>query len=259
MAKDVIADFGNGWYLTQKDLDYSHYRHEYERRFVGLKNNVLDDPSLFHVFIYSSLSAAQNTERLMYTFNKLRMYKLDTPERILEEDNRGKIESILKRTRFPNVKIRRFLGLAEWWSNSPKRDLIGMLIDDINSGGEKTIYLRNRLVEDGPEGIGHKISSLIVQIATEDIRDVKVVTVDRWVLQFLKDMGIKIKTGNKYKDVKVPDYRTVSGVSNEEYLECERVVSEMAEDCNLGPGEFGQALWCKAAYVEPIKSLYDFL
>lgn len=171
---------------------------------------------------------------------------------MLKPENHDTIVRILKETRFPNEKTKRFFGLAEWWQGDPVENdfVVDEIVRNLNSDKKDTLYLRDRLDSDGPKGIGPKTASLLIQLATEDIGNVEVVTVDKWMLQFLKDIG--------YEHVKVPDYRTISGISPKEYREYEAIISEKARQHGLAPGEFGYALWCKSAYTEPNKCLCDF-
>jgi thermostable 8-oxoguanine DNA glycosylase len=245
---NTIADFGNSCSLTNKDLEYSNYRHGYERKLVGIKNP-LERDSLFPVFEYVMLSAAQDTNRLVRVFDRLSKNRLNTPEGIKQADQ-TRIREILKGTRFPNKKTENFIKLPDWWGQETSKDIVDEIAQNINSHEKrKQVYLRNKLAENGPTGIGYKISSLFIQTLTEDLKDVEVVTVDKWILEFLKNIGY---------DVKVPDYRTVSGITRKEYLDCERIISEKAEKCALSPGELGYALWCKFSYTKPDKGLFDF-
>jgi thermostable 8-oxoguanine DNA glycosylase len=245
----IIADFGKRWILTDKDVGCSHYRHQYERNLVGI-SDPLNRDMLFPVFEYVMLSRAQNTPKLIKVFNKISRHNFNTPENVLRPENHEEIVRILKETRFPNVKTKNFFDLAEWWKKDlEEKDIVGDLVKDINSGGNSSVYLRDALPAFGPKGMGYKIASLLIQTATPDLRRVEVVTVDKWILQFLNDIGYEFR---------VPDYRTVSGISSNEYLEAERIVSEKARDCSLAPGEFGYALWCKSSYTEPNRSICDF-
>jgi len=245
---NTIADFGNSCSLTDKDLEYSHYRHGYERKLVGIRNPI-DDNVVFPTLVYVMLSAAQDTNRLVRVFDKLSKNRLNTPEGI-KQANQTKIRKILKGTRFPNKKTENFIKLPDWWEQETSKDIIDEIVQNINSHKKgKQTYLRNKLAENGPTGVGYKISSLFIQTLTEDLKGVEVVTVDKWILEFLRKIGYKVK---------VPDYRTVSGITRKEYLDCEKIISEKAEKCDLSPGELGYTLWCKFSYTKPNRSLSDF-
>jgi thermostable 8-oxoguanine DNA glycosylase len=247
---NVIADFGKGWVLTTKDIECAHYRHDYERGLIGVKYP-LDRDMLFPAFQYSMLSAAQNTKKLVKIFSKLKKHKLDTSENVLKPENQKKTKDILSESRFPNVKTKRFFGLAEWWQkDAAGENIVGDVVKDINSNRKCKIYLRDALVTFGPKGMGSKVSSLLIQTITPDLREVEVVTVDKWMLQFLRDIG--------YESVRVPNYRTISGVSSKDYGACETIIASKAREHGLAPGELGCALWCKSSYTEPNKSICDF-
>ncbi|MFH0928988.1 MAG: hypothetical protein V1818_01375 [Candidatus Aenigmatarchaeota archaeon] len=241
MSNKVIADFGNSWNITEKDLQISYCNHEFEREFIGIRKP-LELEMVFPTIAFTILSAAQNTPKLVKVFSKLKKYELLNHENILEPRNIEKTYKILKGTRFPNTKIRRFTNLPLWWGKEESKRLLGNIIEDIQYGGKNSLELRNELAGKGPLGVSNKAASFVIQLLTEDTKDVKVVTVDTHMTKFLKDMGY---TNKKGEEIKIPDGRKVSGMSKGDYLKYEKNIMNEAERFGLGPGELQYALWCK--------------
>lgn len=250
---DVVAYSGK-FRITKNDIAYAHHRHDYERDFIGV-GEPIDRQMVFSTITYSMLSAAQNTPRLIKVYDKIRRRKMNIPENIKKSSD-GDIEALLKGTRFPKVKMERFKKLPEWWEKKESQDVVDYVVEKINSNDvSKQKCMRHMLSVNGPLGVSHKTSSLIVQTLTKDLKDVDVVTVDKWILDVLKRMGHTINGRN----IKVPDYRTVPGITKKEYIECERIISEDAERFGLSPGELGYTLWCNLAYIKRDKGLFEHL
>lgn len=250
---DIVAYSGK-FAIKKRDLAYAHHRHDYERDFVGIKTPI-NKEMVFSTITYSMLSAAQNTPRLIKVYDNIRRRKMNVPENIKKSSNED-IKKLLKGTRFPNVKIERFKKLPEWWEKKETGDIVNYIVEKINENDVgKQKCLRHMLAVDGPIGVSHKTSSMIVQTLTENLRDVKVVTVDKWILEALNKMGHTVRG----REIKVPDYRTVPGITKREYIECEKIISEDAENFGLSPGELGYTLWCNLAQIKRDKGLFEYL
>ena len=59
---------------------------------------------------------------------------------------------------------------------------------------------------------------------------------DIWMLRYLKHLGY---------NVKIPDYRTISGISGKEYLYYENILREIALQHKITPVLFQASLWAK--------------
>lgn len=244
---DIVADYGKRWRFTLKDLNAARYRHRYERAWLSV-TNPLDEPELLRIFIYAMLSAAQNTTTLVYVVKKLMRYGLTSLQSINDPENVDRIVKILKCTRYCNEKTLRFMGLRDWWASN-STNLIQQIIEKSNSA-EDMFNIRNELAEHGPDGVGFKVASFIIQLSQSNVKTIRTVIIDKWVLQLLKDCGY---------DVPVPDYKKVSGFWKKQYLDNETVLQGMAKEHDVSPAELGLLVWCKASYTEPNKSLEDYL
>ena len=253
---DIVAYSGN-LAITKKDLAYAYHRHDYERDFIGVKNPI-NKEMVFSTITYSMLSAAQNTSRLIKVYDKIRRRKMNVPENIKKSSD-DDIKELLKGTRFPNVKFERFKKLPDWWEKKDSVAIVDYMVEKINENDlrkkECQKCLRDILATQGPKGVSYKTSSLIIQTLTKDLKNVSVVTVDKWILDSLKKMGHKIR-GRK---IKVPNYRTVPGITKKEYMECEKIISEDADRFDLSPGELGYTLWCNLAQIKRDMGMFEYL
>jgi thermostable 8-oxoguanine DNA glycosylase len=244
MSKTVV-DLGRGYVLTESDLKFSRYRHKQEKEFIGTKNPV-DGRSVYKAVTYSLLTAAQNTPKLIRVYDSVKRHGLNVPENVTS-DRHEEVNYLLKGMRFPNVKKDRIKKLPEWWKKAESQCIVDELVKCVNENDvKKQKCVRHVLDAKGPEGVSRKTASLVIQCLAQDLKDVGVVTVDLWALKVLKDLGYKVNG----REVRVPDGRTVPGMTSKEYLECERILTKEAERFGLSPGELGYGLWCKLAYVE---------
>ncbi len=190
--------------------------------------NPLTKDKMFPEGIYCILSSSENHEKQLNTYYKLLNRGLDTPEAILDKVNAKKLWDIIKKARFPNSKRKYILRFSEFWLESeiPRR-----ILDDANNGRQYEFELRDELAKKAP-GMGRKCASFFMQKCGYE----NLVPVDIWVLRFLEDKGY---------EVKIPDYRTVGGLTKKEYLEYEKIISGMAGEYNVSPVIFQAYVWGK--------------
>jgi thermostable 8-oxoguanine DNA glycosylase len=242
----MFKNYGRGWNFSDSDFLIGLGVHDYERKLLGV-TAPLTVESLFPTFAYSILSVAQNTTTLVKIFSMLRRRGFLNPENITV-GNYEAIKDILKHTHFPTQKIFRYSNLGIWYKNN--RELLNRIVDNSNNGGSSTMELRNELAEANLPGVKYKVASFIMQLSIENPGAVPVVVIDKWVMQFLCDIGLSVKA---------PDYRTVSGFHFKDYLKFEKVLSEMAINLGLSPSQFGLMVWCKKAYYEPNHYILDYI
>ena len=206
--------------LTKKDFENA--RILYEEELIS----PINEENMFRAGVYCILSAAEKYQKHRSIFERLLEERLDTPEEIIH--NRERLREAVKRARFPNIKAGRIYRFAAWWRES---DLPRKIMEDIDSGRENEFKLRNHLAEEAP-GMWYKGASyFMVKCGYENV-----VPIDLWVMRFLKDMGY---------GVKIPDYRTQSGPKPKEYIEYEKIISDIAKEYGVSPALFQFALWAK--------------
>lgn len=208
------------WILTDEDFKNARILYEEE------KIHPVNEENMFRAGLYCILSSAENFKKQKSIYDEFLETKLDRPESI--KGDKEKFKQIIKKTRFPNRKEKYVWSFAVWW---PESDIPRKILDDIGDGREKEYEIRNEFAENAP-GISYKCSSLfMIKCGYENV-----VPLDVWILRFLHDRG---------HDVKVPDYKTVSGVTDKEYLKYEKIVCEIAEELEISPALFQCALWSK--------------
>jgi len=247
MANDLIVDYGKGWRFTQQDLQKGLAVHDYERKLLGV-TSPLTPESLYPAFVYSLLSAAQSTVTLVKVFNRLKKEGYLTPA-AYNTKTQLSIINILRVLHFPNQKIERYTKFNDWWQDDIiKNDsIIKQIINQSNNGNFTNQHeLRKKLATDGCAGVAWKVASFIIQLSIPNTANIQIVVVDKWMLDFLKGLNYKIKGAI----IKSPDYRTVSGVSSTEYLQCEKYIADMAHKINLSPSQMGLMVWSKVAHMD---------
>jgi thermostable 8-oxoguanine DNA glycosylase len=250
MENDLIVDYNKGWRFTQKDLQIGLATHTYERKLLGVTSPLTPD-AIYPAFVYSILSAAQNTVTLVNTFNKLKKHGYLTPSNYTEQ-NMKHINQILSKTHFPNQKINRYNKFNIWWKNDLAKDdsIIKQIIETSNNHSYQK-ELRRKLATAGCAGVAWKVSSFIIQLSIANPETIKVAVIDKWMLVFLESLGYKINN----KKIKPPDYRTISGISSKEYLKCEEYITKIAKEINLSPSQFGLMVWCKVAHTDRLSRI----
>jgi len=218
--------------LEMKNLDWEINSRDLEnglKVYLEEKVNHLDEHSLFSSFIYSILSAAENYKKLKKLEAQLKEIGITPPKNVGEiEIVAGKLESVVKKSRFPNRKIRRIRKFLRWWCNS---NLPFEILKDSKTKRERGEELRELLVKECP-GIGYKTASLLLV----KLGYLNLVPIDVWSMRFLKANG---------HSVKLPDYKKVSGPKGKEYLRLEEILRENASKYSVPPAIFQFALWSK--------------
>jgi thermostable 8-oxoguanine DNA glycosylase len=188
----------------------------------------VSEENLFKASLYAILSASENFKKQQRVYQDFLNQNLDTPQKILE--NPECLRGILAVIRFPNNKIRYIENLASWWLTT---DLPQRIIRDVNHNGRRDEFaLRNELATAKKgSGISYKVASLIMSKSGY----MNVVPLDIHMLRFLKAIG--------FREVKVPDYKIQSGLSDKEYLRYEQIFIEIAQEQSLPPIILQAALW----------------
>jgi len=188
----------------------------------------VNEKNLFRASLYAILSASENFKKQQRVYQDFLNQNLDTAQKILESPEC--LRSILAVIRFPKNKIRYIENLASWWLET---DLPQRIIRDVNYNGRKDEFsLRNELATAKKgRGIGYKVASLIMSKSGY----MNVVPLDIHMLRFLKAVG--------FREVKVPDYKIQSGLSNKEYLRYEQIFIKIAQEQGLPPIILQAALW----------------
>ncbi|MEM5794616.1 MAG: hypothetical protein QXS48_05060 [Candidatus Aenigmatarchaeota archaeon] len=216
-------------YLSKEDFKVGRRLMEEEKIYPITYEN------MFVAGIYCILSAAEKHSKHVLVYNKL-VKTLDIPEKILS--NKEKLRKIVSVARFPNLKTERIYNFASWWvkNSLPKR-----ILKDINSGREKEFELRNELAEECP-GISYKGASLfMVKCGYENV-----VPIDLWMLRFLRSLGY---------EVEIPDYKKKSGPKPREYLEYEKIISEITRKLKVSPAFLQFTVWSKFSKIKNSKKL----
>lgn len=191
--------------------------------------------NMFKAGIYSILSSTENHRKHLKIYNKLISRNLSSPESIL--NRRKEFHDVVKIARFPNNKEKHMVEFSRFWQES---ELPEMILEDANNRRERGHELRNLLAKDAP-GMELKCSSFEMQkCGFEDT-----VMIDLWVIRYLSKEGY---------DVKIPDYKTVSGMKWKDYINYEIIISEIADDYNVKPVIMQCAIWAK---YSPFSSIYS--
>jgi len=208
------------WNLTEEDFKNAQILYEEEKIYP------INEETMFRAGLYCILSAAEKYSKSRFVYQMFHMHMLDTPSRIIS--NREKMKELVKKLRFPNMKEKHVYKFALWW---PKTSIPSKIIEDIKHGRKNEFNLRNRLAEEAP-GMSYKSSSLfMIKCGYENV-----VPIDLWMLRFLSHIGY---------EVEIPDYKTRSGPKKKEYLEYEKLISEIARSYNVSPALFQFAVWSK--------------
>jgi thermostable 8-oxoguanine DNA glycosylase len=202
--------------------DFKNARQLYEEERI----QPLSSENMFKAGLYCILSAADSYRKLKILHAELLQKGLDTSESILSR--KQSLRSVLRKSRFQNTKVSRVLGFAAWW---PDAQLPYEIIEDVTQGKNNEFELRNRLAEEAP-GMGYKCASLFMGMCGYE----NVVPIDLWALRFLAAHGY---------EVKIPDFETIGGAKRREFLEYERVFSEIIRKYEVSPAVAHRALWTK--------------
>jgi thermostable 8-oxoguanine DNA glycosylase len=249
----VVVDLGNGYRLTENDLKFSNYRHGCEKRFVGAENPV-DELSVYRSLLYSMLSAAQNTPKLIKVYENIKRHGMDRPGSA-NNISQKELKYLFGGLRFPNVKMKRYVLFDKWFGEEEPKRFVSHMAKSINEGRlEEQKCLRHYLSKKGPAGVKHKVASLAIQTLAKEPRQVGIVCNDKWIYEIMNKTGHTVNG----EEIRIPDGRTVPGIPVRIYLGCEKIITEYAKKAGLSPGEMAYGLWCKYAYVEPNKELSDF-
>lgn len=186
----------------------------------------LNTEKIFSAAVYCILSAAEKYQKIKPVFLELEKQHLTTGSKIIEE--KEKFKNIIKAIRFANTKEKHIYELVEWWdgSNIPKE-----LVEDGNGLKKREFELRNELAERAP-GLSYKSASFLMTKCGYE----NVVILDIWIIRFLKNKGY---------EVKLPDYRKISGPTKKEYLIYEKNFQKIAEEYKITPLELQAAIWGK--------------
>ena len=223
------------WTLTIRD---------FARAEIGLKYESIErnKKSMFRGTLYAVLSTTELFSKQLKVYRHLLENGFDNPYMINKVQTPGCISclyhEILTKTRFPNQKIKRIRDLSRWWQKS---DLPDRIIDDINRGRKNEFGLRTELAKECP-GLALKASSLLFEMLGYE----NVIPIDLWILRYLNYKGYKFP---------VPDYKTVSGLRDDIYLDAEKHLIEISKEyqrqfsghVNVTPAVFQFALWSENA------------
>lgn len=188
--------------------------------------NPLTRDNVFCKGVYWILSGAENHKKQLEIYYKLLDSELDTPESVI--NNKQRLHEIIKKARFPKSKEKYISKFSKFWLES---EIPEKILDDANNGRQCEFELRDQLAKEAP-GIGPKCASCLLNSCGYK----HVVPVDLWILRFLEDGGY---------EVKVPDYKTVGGLTKKEYLEYEKIISDRAREYNVSPVILQAAVWSK--------------
>ncbi len=208
-------------YFTKKDFKNAEFI---------IKQELIDPltiEELFNKGLYWILSSSENHKKQTNLYNDLTI-NFNTPETILA--NKQEVHNIIKKARFPNRKEKFIFGFSKFYIES---DLPEKILEDAYNGRQRGFELREELVKEAP-GLGYKCGSGLLQSCGYDC----LVPVDIWVLRFLEDYG---------HEVKVPDYKTVGGITKKEYLKYEKIISSMAKEYEVSPVVLQAAIWLKGS------------
>jgi len=208
------------WIITKEDITNGIFILEKERIYP------LDYQNLFEGALSCFLSSSENFKKQMKVFTSFQNRNLNTPKSILH--NFDQARKLIQKTRFPNQREKRLLAFAVWWLNS---DLPLKILSDTQNGGQREVELRDQLAKEAP-GFGMKCSSLLlIKCGYENV-----IPIDIWMLRYLKFLGY---------NVKIPDYRTISGITGKEYRKYEEILRNIALEHQLSPALFQAAIWSK--------------
>ncbi len=203
---------------------------DFENAEFVIKQELIDPltrETLFTKGLYWILSGSENHKKQTEIYNNL-ISKFNTPKSIL--DNKQKVHDIVKKARFPNRKEKFISGFSEFYIES---DLSERILKDAYNGRQRGFEFREELVKEAP-GLGYKCSSGLLESCGYDY----LVPVDIWVLRFLEDCGYEIK---------MPDYKTVGGITKKEYLKYEETISDMAKEYKISPVVLQAAIWLEGS------------
>lgn len=207
--------------LSQEDLKTGEFILQRERI------SPITHTSLFKGAIYCLLSATENYKKQLKVYNSLINRGYDTPPNILH--NFDEVKKLIKKTRFPNQKESRILKFSVWWLHSGLHSDLSLKI--LENWVSDEFLFRNRLAKEVP-GFGLKCASLFLNKCGY----YNVIPIDIWILRFLKKQGY---------NVKIPDYRTISGIQDKEYYKMEKILIKIAKEHNITPALLQAALWGK--------------
>ncbi len=208
-------------YFTEKDFKNAEWVINQE------SIDPLTEKALFTKGLYWILSSSENHKKQVNIYNDLTL-RFNTPEDIL--NNKQKVSNIIKKARFPNTKEKSILGFSEFYLES---ELPERILEDACKGKQYGFEFREELVKKAP-GLGYKCGSGLLQSCGYDY----LVPVDIWVLRFLEDYN---------HEVKIPDYKTIGGITKKEYLKYEKIISSMAKEYEISPVVFQAAIWLKGS------------
>lgn len=169
----------------------------------------------------------EDYERHLNMYYSLLNEGLDNPNAILLYP--GKVHRILKQT-ISNKEIR-LKKLAKWWQIST---LPGDILEDVQNGQQQEFELRNKLADSkkGAPGLAWKCSSFLMSKLGYD----NIAILDVWALRFLDTHSV---------NVRLPDYRRVSGPSGKNYLLLEQAFQEISSLLKVSPGDLHPTVWAK--------------
>jgi len=204
--------------FSAEEIDTAHRLFEMER----VKE--IDLSSIYSAGIYCILAIGDRWITAERTHRKIKK-RFKTPEYTIThlKELRPYLDSI----RWYNEKFIYIKNFSLWWVGT-KAELPLQILNDLQNGREKEFELRNAFAKGAPGFQEKGASLLLLKLGYENV-----VPVDHWESIFLKSMGY---------DIKVGDYKTVSGPRGKEYLEYESIIREFAEKQGIKPYIFHLAL-----------------
>src|SRR3989344_2806902 len=175
----------------------------------------------YGALIYSVLSLREKFNQHKKQFNEFLKNDLWTATSILK--NKKLVENILKKSAFPNKKIKTVFSTAENWN---KLNLTKRIRDDENE--EMRFEIREEIVKK-MYGVGYKFASLFMRMSGYE----KIVPVDIWAMKYVESRGF-----NKRGQI-------IEGLDKKRYLQYEKKLIQHAKKFDVSPALFQATIYTK--------------
>jgi thermostable 8-oxoguanine DNA glycosylase len=230
---EKIKGINERWTLTKRDIE------EAEKTYKKERIKPLNKEEMFKGALFCILSIGETSKKQKKLFAILQQEKLNTPERIINQQE--KLKEIFGgnyKAKHPQRIFKFIIEFSSWWEKS---NLIQEVIDDIKfHGGQRGIEFRDRLAgrksADKASGMGPKVASYFMALCGYK----NVVILDHHMFIFCEDNSIYPK--------KIPDSKH-GGLWLSRYKKFEKRISEIAKGVGLTPAMFHLALWTKYSSV----------
>jgi len=186
----------------------------------------INPSSMFSTGVYCILSVAEKWSTAKGLHEELEKKGFDKPEYL--GSHLKDLRRMMSHIRWPNKKFEYVSEFSLWWNGS---SLPLKIMDDVRTGRNGEIRLREELATNAP-GIAYKSASLfMLKLGYENV-----IPVDIWECRFLRDMG---------QNVRIGDYKKISGPKDEQYLKYESKLVKFAKGREMTPAVFHFTLWGK--------------